>query len=463
MPSERAVHIVATGLDPGHYFAFTIQPLGVFHVFRNISLCKDMKNTITLIAALSLVFPVVPAQETETGTGAAEPLSQEMQPPSRQDREPELYRKNFQFTFMFPPLSTNWVHNSRTVNKFSLNLFAGNAGGVDGAELGGFINTVNYYVRGFQGAGFGNVVGGSQEGAQLAGFFNVNGQQTSGFQGAGFINVAGGDTRGFQGAGFGNVAGETTQGAQLAGFFNVAGVYVSGVQLAGFASVAGNGRVNAQLSGFANVAGQISGAQIAGFINVAGKVSGAQIAGFLNVCDSIQGLPIGFINVVRKNGYRHFDFSISETQYFNFSYRMGIRRFHNIYSIGKPAGPGNRWLLGFGMGGIADIREGFALNIEAMIHQEYWIADPGPGRLIHIDRLNLLNQFRVLFNYTPNNHTDLFIGPTLNVSVAETNPDIGYHPWHRIGPNWAFYQHTSGNAGMTNVRIWVGITGGIRL
>ena len=412
-----------------------------------------------------------------------------------QEKEiPELGESDFQFTFMFPPLSTNWVHNSRTVNKFSLNLFIGNAGAVDGAELGGFVNSVNYYVRGFQGAGFGNVVGGSVDGAQLAGFFNINGGSmekfqgagffnicgdsvqggqlagffnlsgsgANGFQGAGFINVAGGDVKGFQGAGFGNIAEGNTRGAQIAGFFNVAGKYERGAQLAGFVNVSG-GLLNAQLSGFCNTAREIDGAQMAGFINVAGNVRGLQMAGFINVCDSIDGVPIGFINVVKKNGYRHFDFSVSETQYFNFSYRMGVRHFHNIYSIGKPAGPGNRWLFGFGMGGQADIRENMSLNIEAMVHQELWIADSRSGRLLHIDRLNLLNQFRVLFSYRLSGQAEMFFGPTLNVAVAETNPDLGYFAWHEIGPNWDFYNRTHGNTGMTNVKIWIGITGGIRL
>jgi len=38
---------------------------------------------------------------------------------------------------------------------------------------------------------------------------------------------------------------------------------------------------------------------------------------FINICDSIDGVPVGFINVVRTNGYRDFVFSLSETQYAN--------------------------------------------------------------------------------------------------------------------------------------------------
>ena len=142
---------------------------------------------------------------------------------------------------------------------------------------------------------------------------------------------------------------------------------------------------------------------------------------------------------------------------------MGIRQFHNIYSISKPSVPGNRWLLGFGFGVQTDIKQNMSLTIEALINQEFWFADATSGNFIHIDRLNLLNQVKVLFTYNPNDKIDLYIGPSFNVAVAETNPDLGTRPWHEIGPNWAFYNHTSDNTAQTNVKIWFGITGGVRL
>lgn len=368
-------------------------------------------------------------------------------PPKELKPTPTLQEKPFQFTFMFPPLSTNWVQNSKTINNVSLNLFAGNSGGVNGAEIGFFINTVNYHVKGFQGAGFGNVVGRSVDGVQLAGF----------------LNVAGKETKGFQGAGFGNVSGERTRGAQAAGFFNVAGEFDRGAQLAGFLNVAGTGSTDAQLAGFFNYAEQIRGAQLAGFINVGGNVKGVQMAGFLNVADSLNGIPIGLFNVVVKNGYRQFEFSFSETQYANFSYRMGVRKLYNIYSFSKPTGPGTRWLFGFGLGGELDLNEKVMLNLEAVVNQELWIAEPAVNSFMHIDRLNLLNQLRVLFTFNPSDRVSLFVGPTFNVTVAETNPDIGYLPWNKIGPNWAFFNRTYDNVARTNVKMWIGIMGGVRL
>lgn len=397
-----------------------------------------MNRKKTLITLITLVIFI------SSGSLSAQDVqiqAQELKP------TPALQEKPFQVTFLFPPLSTNWIQNSKTINKVSLNFLVGNAGGVNGAEIGYFINTVNYHVKGFQGAGFGNVVGRSVDGVQLAGFFNVVGR----------------DTRGFQGAGFGNVSGGLTHGAQAAGFFNVAGKYSRGVQLAGFANVAGSGTTDAQLAGFFNYGELVRGAQLAGFINVGGNVKGVQIAGFLNVADSIDGIPIGLFNVVVKNGYRQFEFSFSETQYANFSYRMGVRKFYNIYSFSKPTGPGTRWLFGFGLGGELDLNEKVMLNLEAVVNQELWIAEPAVNSFLHIDRLNLLNQFRVLFAFNPSDKVSLFVGPTFNVAVAETNPDIGYLPWHEIGPNWAFFNRTYDNVSQTNIKMWIGIMGGVRL
>ncbi len=412
-----------------------------------------------------------------------------------QDAEEQEYLDSpFQFTFMFPPLSTNGIKNSKTVNNVSLNLFIGNSGGLDGFEVGSFINSDNYFVNGVQLAGFGNVVAGRVTGTQLSGFLNINAGSTGPFQAAGFINVVGSDVNGcqlagflntaiagaegaqlagfanisgahitgFQGAGFINIAGTAVTGAQVAGFVNVAPEVTNGVQIAGFANIAPVGLANAQVGGFLNKGRNILGIQAAGFGNVAKDVRGIQIAGFFNYCDSIDGIPIGFINIVKKNGYRKFEFSISETQYAVFTFKMGIRYFYNIYSLGKPAGSGNRWLLGAGIGTELDMNPQMVINIEALAHQELWIAESHAGRLLHTDRLNMLNQVRTTFGYKPSERITLFGGPTLNISVAETDPGLGYFNWHEIGPNWGIYDHTSWNLSQTHVKIWFGIMGGVR-
>jgi len=379
---------------------------------------------------------------------------------SAQEDSISYEKRPFQFTFLFPPLSTNGAKNASIINDVSLNLLLGVSGGVEKFEAAGFINIDKYYMNGVQLAGFGNTVGGHVSGAQIAGFYNVNETNASGFQGAGFVNVAGGSLKGMQGAGFVNVVGDSLEGFQGAGFINVSGSAKKSVQVAGFGNVIGEGATHFQGAGFFNVAEEVKGAQVAGFVNVAGNVKGFQGAGFLNICDSIDGVPLAFISVVKKNGYRKFGFNISEVQYANFSYKMGVSKLYNIYSFGKPSGPGSRWMFGAGLGTEIGLSEKMRLNIEGTVHQELWIADPATTHFLYIDRLNLYNTVKFLFGWNMGDKVDLHIGPTFNVSVAHTNPDLGVKPLNTIAP-YAFYSHTNNSYNQTRVQMWVGLQGSI--
>lgn len=397
-----------------------------------------MKKTFTLIMISLLAMQIAGAQDDSTA----------------------YEHRSFQLTFLFPPLSTNGAKNGKIVNDVSLNLFLGVSGGVEKFEAAGFINVDQYYANGCQIAGFGNTVGGYATGAQLAGLYNVNGTSLQGFQGAGFVNVAGTEVQGAQIAGFVNVAGDSLEGFQGAGFLNVAGKAKKGVQVAGFGNVAGEGNTNFQGSGFFNVAEKVEGAQITGFINVAGDVKGFQGAGFLNICDSIDGVPLAFISVVRKNGYRKFGFTFSEIQYANLSFKMGVKDLYTIYSFGKPSGPGSRWMFGGGFGTEIGLNEKMMLNIEGTVHQELWIGNNTTPYFLYIDRLNLYNTLKFLFGWNLDNKVDIHIGPTFNVSVADTNPDMGVLSWNEIPP-YSFYNRTSNNYDQTNVQMWVGLQGSI--
>ena len=369
-------------------------------------------------------------------------------------------RRPFQFTFLFPPLSTNGAKNAEIVNDVSLNLFLGVSGGVEAFEAATFINIDRYYVHGAQLAGFGNTVGGSASGAQVAGFYNVNGTDLNGFQGAGFVNVAGGEVTGAQAAGFINLAGDSLEGFQGAGFMNVAGSAKKGVQAAGFGNVIGEGPTHFQGAGFFNVAQEVQGAQVAGFINVAGTVKGFQLAGFLNICDSIDGVPLALISVVKKNGYRKIGFTFSEVQYANLSFKMGVKQLYTIYSFGKPKGPSSRWMFGGGFGTEFDLSEKMMLNIEGTVHQELWIGSAASPHFLHIDRLNLYNSLKFLFGWNMDDKVAIHLGPTFNVSVADSNPDMGQMAWNEIPP-YSFYNRTNNNYEQTNVQMWVGLQGSI--
>jgi len=359
----------------------------------------------------------------------------------------EYEHRPFQFTFLFPPLSTNGIDNFKTINDVSLNLFIGVSGGVGMFEAASFINVDRFNVNGVQMAGFGNTVGGHVTGAQLSGFYNVTGAYVHGFQGTGFVNVAGSGMKGAQAAGFINVIGDTLDGFQGAGFVNVTEGSHRGVQVAGFGNVTGAGTTHFQG---------------AGFFNVADKVKGVQLSGFINICDSIDGIPLSFISVVKKNGYRKFGFSVSEVQYANIFYKMGVKRLYNIYSFGKPFGPGSRWMFGAGLGTEIDLSEKTVLNVEGTVHQELWIGNTSASHFLQTDRLNLYNTVKVLFGWTMDNQVTIHLGPTFNVSVANSNPNAGQLVWHEIAP-YSIYSHTSNNSNQSNVQMWAGLQGSISL
>lgn len=402
----------------------------------------------------------------------------------------------FQVTIFTPPFSSNGLDNANYVNDVSLNLFIGVSGGVDGMELGGFINVDRFFVRGFQAAGFGNSVGGYLDGLQVAGFYNVvggdaryvqgagfinvtagaqSGLQAAGFanvvgagltgiQGAGFANVVGGTMTGVQGAGFINVTGNSTNGLQAAGFMNVAGNFQKGVQAAGFGNISGTGSVNLQASGFFNVADAVDGAQVAGFINRAGYVKGLQAAGFINVVDSIDGIPVAPFSIVRYNGYQRLEIAAGETQYLQASFRLGVEKFYTIYGMGKPFGPASRWMYGAGAGTQLSLSERSFLNIEAMVHQEIWMGDERTPRFFHHSRLNMHNQLGFTYGMKLGNFAEWFIGPTINLAIAHTETaEDSYIPWEPIAPGWTLTDHTYQEGGhQANYASWIGFRGGIR-
>jgi hypothetical protein len=55
----------------------------------------------------------------------------------------------------------------------------------------------------------------------------------------------------------------------------------------------------------------------------------------------------------------------------------------------------------------------------------------------------------------------IHVGPTFNVSVAHSNPEMGMLSWYQIAP-YAMYNHTSNNFNQTNVQMWFGLQGSIR-
>jgi len=93
-----------------------------------------------------------------------------------------------QVTFVHP-LGTNGTEAPNVVNNFSLNIFYGVSGGVNGAEVGFLINQDYGDVKGFQFAGLGNSATGWANGLQVAGLYNVVMKEVTGLQVAGITNI----------------------------------------------------------------------------------------------------------------------------------------------------------------------------------------------------------------------------------------------------------------------------------
>ena len=366
-------------------------------------------------------------------------------------KELELTQKKsrpFQFTFVYP-LGTNGTNSYDYSNDISINLLGGVNGGVNALEVGAFVNVNRGDVNGFQGAGFTNINIEKTNGVQVAGFYNQS-KEFSGGQFAGFLNVNTGNTTGFQGAGFVNTVRGNMRGWQAAGFTNVSSKSITGAQLSGFGNFSRDSVDGAQIAGFINVAKDIEGAQIAGFVNVAKKVKGTQI-GFINIAKSVDGIPIGFLSIV-KNGYYRFEFGASESLFANASFKVGVPRFYNIFTVGyKQLDDVTYWSYGYGIGTIFALNSRMNVNIDAIsqqVNENEW----------HTDRVNLLNTLKLNLSYKLTDRLELVGGPSFNVMVSEFDfrESIGsksdFVPWY-------FYDK---NHNDDNIKMFVGFNAGIR-
>ena len=388
----------------------------------------------------------------------------------------------FQFTFLTPPISTNGFNFYKTVNDVSLNTFLGISAGTNSLELAGFANVDLHYTKGLQIAGFANINGifnnnqnYTSEGVQIAGFGIINGNSFTGLQASGFGTVNY-EFSGVQASGFANINYRAKNSVEASGFANINYEVVNVIQAAGFANIAVKGKSKTQAAGFANisddikgiqaagfanVANNVNGVQAAGFINVARNVKGLQLAGFINVCDSIDGIPISFISIVRRNGYRNFEFSTSEWAPMQISYRMGVPKLYNIYSLSKLPKQWNSYALGFGFGHTTKLADNTVLNLELTNHQT--INFNNNRYYSHGYNHNSLLQFKPVFKQCIGNGVCLNFGPTLNYSYSfnhynGVNPSTG-----SIQPFWKIQSSPSEDNYQSRSTVWIGFTGGISI
>jgi hypothetical protein len=435
------------------------------------------RNIFVLILTISLLFPAINFAQVQN----EKPL------------------RDFQLSII-PFVGTDGRDAANYRYNFSLNLFAGVTGGLEGFEAGGFMNVNTGSAKGAQFAGFGNLVHGGLEGFQGSGFMNlVHGNtkafhgagfinfisgSTEGFHGAGFINVIGGNSKSFsgagftnliggsfegllgsgfanvtggkvsgvQGAGFANVIGGSMKGVQGAGFVNVTGGQFEGVQGAGFANVTGNEAKGLQAAGFMNINRDLKGAQIAGFLNVARKVEGVQI-GFLNIADTIDGVPIGFLSIVKKGAYRQIEVSGSDVMHVGASFRIGVPVFYNIFSYGiRPFASETVHGFGYGIGTSIRLSQQTGMQIEGhstQLRQDWkW----------NHEHLDMLNELRITLGTKLPGSLELFAGPVLYNHIYKHKPEAGI-----TGSDLASYTLDEKRWDDYVSKWWIGARGGLRV
>ena len=202
----------------------------------------------------------------------------------------------------------------------------------------------------------------------LIGFVNTAIGSHQGLQ-AGFINTTLLDFKGAQ-LGFINSTFNNSTGLQ-AGFVNTTFHELNGLQV-GFVNAAGTGIQNGSQIGFVNTTHKdTKGAQI-GFVNVTGRnMRGSQI-GFLNYADTITGIPIGFLSIVKKGGYRAIEVSVNEWYPVNLSFKIGVPKLYSFVQGGYNGDFEKRFFLGGGFGSLLPVGKKTYFNPEiSSVHPVY--------------------------------------------------------------------------------------------
>ncbi len=370
----------------------------------------------------------------------------------------ETYRRLAQVSLL-PYIGTNAERSDEMTNNFSFNLLWGTNGGVEGMEIGGFVNHITQNVTGVQVAGFGNFVEGEITGTQVSGLFNIGSGPMTGVQVGGLFNRSGA-TQAVQVAGLFNLS-DDIHGVQVSALFNVARGAADAVQAAGLFN-ASNGPTKTQISGLFNRAGDISVGQVSPLLNIARRVEGFQI-GLINVADTIRGTPIGLLNLIR-HGYNRVELGSGEALHANLGLKLGAYTFYNIFHFGlrweerlsetealNQQNASKSWALGYGLGTTIGVGPRTLINVEVVsLHvneREGWTR-----------ALNQLNQLRLTFDWRAGQRTSFFAGPTGNLMLSKRTDAEGV----LIGSTLAPYALHEGVKGKTQTQMWVGLNAGVR-
>ena len=295
---------------------------------------------------------------------------------------------------VIPGISTQGKKDATTTSNFSLNIFGGSTGSVNGLEMGSLFNINKMNLQGVQAAGHFNITGGNVNGLQLAGLFNTVKGNLTGAQYGGLINYVNNNTRGLQVAGLYNQITGSLTGAQFGGIANYTQQPVKGWQLAGIANINNS---------------SVTGAQIAGLVNYTKHLKGLQL-GLINIADTSSGYSIGLLNIVHK-GYHKIAISTNEVLNVNVAIKSGNAKLYNILMVGINGGNDEKtFSYGYGIGHEMKIAKWFTLNPELTTQYLY---------LGNWNYLNQLSKLHVLANFKLAKGIALFAGPSFSVYYSD--------------------------------------------
>ncbi len=326
------------------------------------------------------------------------------------------------------------------VSDLSINILWGESGNVNGMEVGGLVNKTHHNVKGVQIAGLGNIVKDSVVGTQVS----LVG------------NIVGGSVKGVQITGGFNLVERNVKGTQLAGIFNYNYGYSNGTQIASIFNHA-NGLAKWQIASLFNKADTVKQGQIS-LLNIGKRVDGVQI-GLINISDTISKVAIGLFSFSKK-GYNRFEISGGDVLHANFAFKPGVAAFYSIPHIATAWNKENAtsdelvmsWGLGYGFGSSIRLGRKTHLNIEAMAthinENRKWTK-----------KMNLLNQFRLLFEFDLGKRTSLFLGPTGYLMLSKLTAIGSEKKGSIITPSKVLWEKENKN---TNLKAWIGFNAGMR-
>jgi hypothetical protein len=289
-------------------------------------------------------------------------------------QESEYKSFPFQVSFVYPI----GIHGTRSVQynyDFSFNILTGNTGSIDGFEIAGILNTNQSNMSGCQIGGIGNITHGNIDGLQMGGIFSLA---------------------------------DNLDGLQLNGIYSRC-TESKGLQISGILNTSTSAK--SSIAGIVNInEGKQQGIQIAGIYNQTKELDGVQI-GLINMADTISnGISIGLINLIKKGYYDEWTFSVADYLNLGISYKMGLKRFYTIYTLGMNLIEDQLWVAGLGLGHIHDVSTKFSIQPEIICYNYY------PMNFARRIRDTWISHFKLGFVSNLNQNLAFSIGPSIYLS-----------------------------------------------